>query len=375
MNFSDIKQRLGQVWQSGKQEIINELNQMPLSPEIKEQLVKSWESGKQTFLENLETIQREVKEIMNMEPLTTKITMLGTTGTGKTCYMIGMSYFMQNKGINGFTIISQDNDQFRTIKEQWKSMTTKTGSDRWPPGTPPIPTSYVFNFNYGGKTFAKFNWLDYRGAALPDETVAADRKILVDRLLESDCILLCISAEYLALAAIQGDEFQAIEEAEVGVMNGLLTEVAEKAAISKDNPFPVAIVVTKADLLTKFQGKMQGEPVEIAKSFFENTLFVKDHWLTAIIPVTLGQELAENEDSGKIKPEGVHLPVSFGVLCKILKEQRRQKKPGNWKDLIKSFFGQDEEGIDTQIKKLDQELSNIHLYLGDHKIDSIIDLP
>jgi GTPase SAR1 family protein len=374
MLVSEIKQRLIQAWRATKQEFLEELEKIPLTSEIKERLVQAWKSGKQSFLEDVERIKIEMRDIVRMPPLETKITMLGTTGTGKTCYMIGMSIWMQTKGINGFTITSENHNQSRKIRNQWNDMTKKQGSERWPAGNAEEPLPYSFNFNYAAKTFARFDWLDYRGGALPDVEEAADRKILVERLLNSDCIFLCISAEYLALAADEEDTFEAAMEAEVDTMNSLLTAVDSRVKPTSVKPFPVAIVVTKADLLAN--SSIQEKGVETVKEFFKNTLFVKPHWLTAIIPVSLGQELARNPDSGRIKPVGVHLPVTFAVLCKLIKERNGQARPSSdWRAIIERFSGENKDvtDINTQIKNLDAELGNIWIYAGDRQISSLLE--
>jgi hypothetical protein len=346
-----------------------------LSSEIKERLVQAWESEKQSFIEDVESIKNEARDFIKMSPLETKIIMLGTTGTGKTCYMVGMSIWMQTRGINGFTITSADHNQSRRIKNQWSDMTKKQGLERWPAGTVDAPLTYKFNFNYAAKTFAKFDWLDYRGGALPDAEEAPDRKELVDKLENADCIFLCISAEYLALASSEGNTFDAALEAEVGTMNSLLTVIHDKRKPTPDKPFPIAIVVTKADLLANNSIKEGG--VEIVKEFFENTLFVKQkqNWLTAIIPVTLGQELAQNPDSGKINPVGVHIPVTFAVLCKLIKERNGQGGVrASIKEMLARFTGNKDETdtIETQIEKLDAELADIPMYAGDTKISSLL---
>ncbi|MFB2878805.1 hypothetical protein [Floridanema aerugineum] len=366
---SEIIQRLVQAWRSVKQEFLEELENIPLSSEIKERLIQAWKSGKQSFIEDVERMKTEIEEIIRM-PLDTKIMMLGTSGTGKTCYMIGMQVYMQTVGTDsGFTITSVKHNQARTIEEQWMKMCEGEGSERWPAGTD-VTVGYSFNFNYANKTFAKFNWVDYRGGALDDDEDNEERKSLVEELCTSDCLFLCLSAEYLAKGFTPG----AALKARVGVMNALMTEVAAKKNSTPENPFPVAIVVTKADLLDNFNGSIKENAVEVIKKFFK-TLFVPGSpWLTGIIGVSLGKELAEKPDSGEIDPIEVHLPVTFGVLCKLIKHANGLAKPkGNWGFLSKIIDTNVEETeIKNRIQQLDLELASVPIYAGNQRITSLL---
>jgi hypothetical protein len=183
-------------------------------------------------------------------------------------------------------------------------------------------------------------------------------------------VFLCLSAEYLARGFNPG----AALRARVGVMNALMTEVAARANPTPENPFPVAIVVTKADLLTNFDGSIQENAVEIVKKFF-STLFVPGSpWLIGIIGVSLGKDLAQNLISGEVDPLGVHLPVSFGVLCKLIKHSNGLPKPkGKWGFLSTIFNANIQETeVKTRIQQLDQELATIPIYAGEQRISSLL---
>src|SRR4051812_40320997 len=93
-----------------------------------------------------------------------KLTMLGGTRTGKTCYLVGM-YGMMRRGTDGFTFAAVDMDEDLLLAQQWKTMRTTTGDKRWPPPTTETK-EHEFDFCYGYKPFRRFSWHDYRGGAL-----------------------------------------------------------------------------------------------------------------------------------------------------------------------------------------------------------------
>ena len=159
-------------------------------------------------------------------------------------------------------------------------------------------------------------------------------------------------------------------------MNTLMTELAEKVDPTPENPFPIAVVVTKADLINNFDGEINENAVENVKKFFKNTLFVPDSpWLVGIIPVTLGKELAENIDSGTVDPLNVHLPVTFAVLCKLIKQTNgvTKSKKGPWSTILSGFDEKHQKDMKTRIQQLNQELDEVPIYAGDRQIPSLLD--
>ena len=113
--------------------------------EVKQQLIQTWRKCKQAFIEYLEKLKTDIDDIIRIA-LATKIAMLGTTGTGKTCYTIGMQTYMQNIGVNGFRITCVNSNQASLIKERWRKIYRRRGAYRWPARTD-RSVEYSFNFN------------------------------------------------------------------------------------------------------------------------------------------------------------------------------------------------------------------------------------
>jgi hypothetical protein len=288
-----------------------------------------------------------------------KLTMLGGTQTGKTCYLVGM-YGMMRKGTNGFTFAAVDLDEDLVLAQQWKTMRTTTGEKRWPPAT--IETKdHEFDFCYGYKSFRRFVWHDYRGSALHSPLTDPDAQRLAERLAESSCVLFCFSAAHLtdpdgqvaetmakALEEVKEGEDEsarmrrvakagakAIEITEDGEdestrMNRLMSEVARKGR-EKGRPLPaVVVVLTKYDLIAGWpqpqedlleKARLAGWPraavLEKVRQLFSPLYAPGSGWTVTTCPVSLGKDLVGDRDKGKVEAINLHRPVAFAVYCSI----------------------------------------------------------
>ncbi|KAM3092505.1 hypothetical protein ACKFKG_22070 [Phormidesmis sp. 146-35] len=301
----------------------------------------------------------------------TTIMMLGTTASGKTCYMAGMHAHMSINGSNGFLITATDNKQRKALESDWIQIVEGQGEERWPVGS--IETlEYQFNYSHALQTFTQFSWMDYRGGALDDDSSAADRQQLVTRIAKSDCLFLCLSAEYL----VKGYNAAAALKAKVGAINQLIIELDQVKKPTRENPFPVAIVITKADLLSSSNEQSPESISKNAAKFF-HPLFVADSpWLVSIIPVSLGQNIANDPDNADVDPINIHLPVTFAVLCKLYQSRHSNSSSakGIWRRLLSN--GTEQQDLGKKIRLLDQELTeaDVSVMLGGQRISSILGL-
>lgn len=317
-----------------------------------------------------------------------KITMLGTEGAGKTCYILGLYATMQF-GLQGFTLSTTDMDEDLRLTSAWENMVEEEGEDRWPPPTGMEPTQYEFDFSYGLRRLISFDWLDYRGGAMLDSSTSTDVQTLMKRLEQSTCLFLCVSGEHLREEGLSDTKLQSkARRAGVHRMNLFLNNLAQNLK-DHQKPFPIVIVITKYDLCQK-RGRAV---IDDLKRMF-STLFVPNHdWLIMICPVSLGKELEENSDTGKIEPKFLHLPLVFALYAKfreyMMTEQERVNqnkirletlRQGNW---FKRMFSGDEvrstessletsqnqlQDIQKKMALLAQELTNGQIYLGGKEI-------
>jgi GTPase SAR1 family protein len=248
-----------------------------------------------------------------MEYQNIKITMLGYTGTGKTCYMIGMYAFMK-LGINGFTLSEQDLDRDLNLTEMWEFLIDKR---TWPKGSTQN-INYIFDFNYAFQPIMGFEWLDYRGAALSDSCSKEEVQKLIEQIKQSDCLFLCISAEDLQLTS----KMKRARAIKADRMNVLISEIGKAVKPTANKPFPVSFVITKFDQYPKSNDPQQ--VIEAIKEIFP-TFWTSPGWIVSVCPVSLGKELGENFEEGEIDPVNVHIPVSFAIYCKLYTQKIQEK--------------------------------------------------
>ncbi len=237
-----------------------------------------------------------------------KITMLGTSQSGKTCYMLGM-YANMKVGLRGFTLSTKDSNLDIRMSKNWKRLFFEKGENRWPPPSDVTDAEidYSFYMNYGFRPIIEFQWIDYRGGALSDDDPnLEDIEKLRNFIKESSCLFLCISGEYLKS---REDMMTVVYQTEIDRMSQYLSEVyTTKGATT------VAILITKYDLCME---RDKEEIIEDIKYLFQGLFAPDAGWLVMICPMSLGKELAIDINEGKIQPINVHLPVAFAVYSKL----------------------------------------------------------
>ncbi|BAY66422.1 hypothetical protein NIES22_65610 [Calothrix brevissima NIES-22] len=243
-----------------------------------------------------------------------KVTMLGYSGTGKTCYMISMYAFMK-LGLNGFTFSEKDLDRDLELTEMWEAL---IDNRKWPDPNPSNVKNYTFDFNYAFQPIMSFEWLDYRGGALSDTSSKEDVQELTKQVKQSNCLFLCISAEDLQLTT----KMKRARAIKADRMNVLIKEIAEAVKPTANQPFPVVFVITKFDLCPNPDD--QETVIKAIQELF-STFWDSPGWFVSICPVSLGKELGEDFADGEIDPVNVHLPVTFAIYCKLYKHKIEQK--------------------------------------------------
>ena len=130
------------------------------------------------------------------------MTMIGCSGTGKSCYLYG-TYARMLDGISDFHFTPTDYNQGIDLEEAWDSIC----EGHWPPGTDESTTvPYIFDCLYQGQSIGKFTWLDYRGGILrskKSDDAPEDVKKFHDRCQNTNAFLVCIPADTLIKASLK----------------------------------------------------------------------------------------------------------------------------------------------------------------------------
>lgn len=241
-----------------------------------------------------------------------RITMMGYTKSGKTCYSLGMYNTMQ-LGIEGFTLLADDTDVMNRLEDQWDAL-QRGGENRWPFATTQS-TDHEFTLSYGLRPIIKFNWYDYRGAAIDyndakEDIYGHEVRELSSKINQSDCIFICVSGEHLTRRLMRMDVMA--KNIRAPQISRLLSPRVQSYG-SVDRPLPIALIVTKWDKCIDAR-VTEEEIARRLKDHYFSQLFVPGTF-TAICPVTLGRDLARNPNKGRISPERMHFPLLFAAYA------------------------------------------------------------
>lgn len=315
-----------------------------------------------------------------------KLAMLGTTGAGKTSYLLGMYAVMQT-GVKGFTLSAKDMDMDLDLTERWEKLISVQGEERWPAPNAAAMEHYSFDFSYGFRPIMGFEWLDYRGLAFSDRSTEQDVQDLNNYLADCGCLFLCVSGESL------GDQITPVTVRAIKSdrMNQLMQQIISKhKQPSVDYPFPVAIVITKYDLC---HHREKQAVIDDIKRLFQALFTANSGWLVMICPVSLGKELSNNPEGGNIIPVNAHLPIVFAIYSQLrthglklksarnkIYEELEQMKQANslLRRLKRSEIKEKAEklqDLDTQITTVEEnmsllaeELQQVSLYLSGKEV-------
>ena len=172
-----------------------------------------------------------------------KFTILGETGSGKTCYLLGM-YYEMTMGVAGYTLTTENRDEARNLKMRYKMLgDKKLGQNRFPEPT-------------GNDTRKKI------------------KKVRAK----------CVNNINPYLNSLEG------------------------------NLPPIAMIITKYDLCATDTDEDEIKEV-LTKSF---SLFERDDVFIAVIPVSIGENIEDDNYSGDLEPLNVQLPILLGVSFELI---------------------------------------------------------
>lgn len=239
----------------------------------------------------------------------TKMTIMGMSGSGKTCYLLGM-YYKMVAGMKGYSIFAADEDVDSDMRKRYKKLCDSSlGAERFPLGTDNA-TSYEFELQYSCRTVLSFDWLDYPGGdlELKYEGDVERYNTIKKSISESATLFICVDGAML----VGDDQEEKIDNIKSGcssVINPFLSRYLKENGKLP----PTAVIVTKFD---KCADTDEEELCEIVKEVF-SPLFAddssKDKNIVTIIPVSIGKNIEDDNFSGKLKPSNIHLPIFMGI--------------------------------------------------------------
>lgn len=251
----------------------------------------------------------------------TTITILGTSGCGKTCYLLSM-YHKMCSGMKGFTLTADD-DVDVDLRNRYKRMTDRSlGDARFPLGTD-SRERYDFTLEYGYEPIMSFSWDDYPGQVLDDKSTG-DIEMFSEvekSIIKSSCLFICIDGELLCDDDFD-EKIENIQDDCSIIINNFISRYKKK---HRHLP-PTAFVITKWDICQGYTN--EDELKELLKETF--TPFFDVGSTTAIIPVSIDTKNGTSNTSERLHPYQIQLPIYMGIYLalqdRIAVLQKKQKK-------------------------------------------------
>ena len=307
-----------------------------------------------------------------------KFTILGETGSGKTCYLLGM-YYEMSMSVAGYTVIATDPDADKNLTLRYEMLKDKSrGQSRFPAGTDDVQ-KFNFNLQYDYETILPFTWVDYPGGFL-DATrrdVGSEQyKEVEQSIKESEMLFICIDGANLVGSSTH-NKIRKVKTRCAKHINPYLTELRNKFKDEgKGGLPPIGMLITKYDICA--DDTDPEEIREIVEEAFEGLFGEEDNQnFVAVIPVSLGDTLQDDEYQGDLDPLNVHLPILMGVnfalidqleYGKWLIEQQRENldwareqkrvEDNRWGITRWLFGGYDPDALRQEINDTEQSIRN-----------------
>ncbi|MDO5296223.1 MAG: hypothetical protein Q4F00_06210 [bacterium] len=286
-----------------------------------------------------------------------KFTILGMTGSGKTCYLLSM-YKQMLPGVESFTL-NTDHDTHVDLRNRYKRMDNASlGSSRFPNPTNQ-PEIFHFTLEYALSSVMSFDWIDYPGGLLKEKGSGNSEQYakLSSYVKDSGCLFICVDGELLQGYDDNEDKSGLIQDNCSSLINPFL------AAYLHENKYlpPTVIIVTKWDLCAEYVS--DDDLAEIMKDAF-SPLFVKKNdgnLFVTIQPVSLGANITENNNCGRLVPKNIQIPIFIGIWFSLYELNFRLTDIIDFKERRIRFLEQ----------KRSKEQKSFFLFRDDKKIASL----
>lgn len=252
-----------------------------------------------------------------MASANTRFTALGMSGSGKTCYVLGM-YYQMITGVKGFSV-KAENSSVAKLEAWMNKLDEQCGMNRFPAGTALTEVSdYEFKLKYALKDVMTFNWIDYGGGTLRERDNNSEAyQMLLESIAQSPVLYVFLDGELLCH---EGSEPKIREvKRNIKTINAFLMDYSE---YHQDKMLPIVFVITKADICADYI-----DDADISSLMEECFSFLMSKGIRFYVTMaTLGKNIAEDEYKGEADPK-MHLPIFLGIyhtflnFCFALKEE------------------------------------------------------
>lgn len=237
----------------------------------------------------------------------TKYTILGTSGSGKTCYIVGSYRAMLSKDVPEWSLEPLGDSNIVMINESLNKLRQRTGDDRYPAKTRDdvkAIRNLEFNLLYNNQEVINFDLIDYAGGSILTRSGPVFEK-LNESISKSTVLYILVDGESLCDEDNEEREEKFTYDCVCNI-NPILQEFVQN---NKEKLPPIVFIVTKADLLKKYNVS-DSEITGLIKGYFKSA-FSKGT-TSYIVGVTLGENISDDDNKGKFKPVNMHIPVLIG---------------------------------------------------------------
>lgn len=237
-----------------------------------------------------------------------KFTILGETKSGKTCYLLGM-YSEMTMGVAGYTVAAENPEDDKNLTVRYNILLDKSrGESRFPVGTDDVQ-KMSFSLQYAYKHISSFEWIDYPGVFIDParNDVNSEQYQEVEKSIhESDMLFICMDGANL----VGNNTRNKIRKVKTRCAKNINPYISKLEEIP-----PVTIIITKYDLC--MDDTDEDEIREIVSEAFQS-FFLNDDNFVAIIPVSLGDTLKDDDYKGELYPINIHLPILLGIKFELI---------------------------------------------------------
>ena len=313
-----------------------------------------------------------------------KFTILGETGSGKTCYLLGM-YYEMSMSVAGYTVVATNPDDNNNLTLRYKLLNDKSrGKSRFPDPSNEVQ-KFDFSLQYNYETIHPFQWVDYPGGFLSPEAKANNSEMyqeLEKSILESEMLFICIDGANLVGSSTQ-KKIRKVKTRCAKNINPYLVDLRNKFKNEDKGLPPIGMLVTKYDMCE--EDTNPDEVREIVEEAFQG-LFGGNDTFVAIIPVSLGDTLEDDDYKGDLDPLNVHLPILMGINFALIDQLEygaylieNQRKNVDWARNQKRieddrwgitrwlFGGYDPDELANDIRDLEEAIKNNRQVAADFK--------
>ena len=198
------------------------------------------------------------------------------------------------------------------------------GKSRFPDPSDQVQ-KFDFNLQYNYETIHPFQWVDYPGGFLDKrnrDITSEQYNEVAKSIMESEMIFICIDGANLTGSSTRKKIRKVKERCALHVKDYII-ELRNKLKAENKRLPPVGMLVTKYDMCA--DDTDADEVREIVEEAFDGLFGVNDTFV-AIIPVSLGDTLEDDDCQGELDPLNVHLPILMGINFALID----QLEYGKW---------------------------------------------